>query len=1009
MTTTSPTPPNYLLDTEQLLESAGDAAYRQGLRYFKDDHVIEAYEAQGQLLALVDEVDSEMPFQVALGYTHQRALEVECDCHCNPSRLCGHAVAALLSFTAQQEESGYLSARESAIQDRIKRGQTEVRAEPLDPQGGFGLWTASSLDPGPGPQGQRRYRVTLRALEERLNHCSCLDFANNQLGTCKHIEAALYQVRKRIDSTGTALPPPKPFIYHSWQEGPAIRIQRTQALSPELATLIDRYFDAQGHFVAELPEDFFALCDALYGCEEIVVGEDARQAVAHLATEQAHKLKSQAISRRILDSEGRMPGINTRLYPYQIEGVAFLAGNGRALLADDMGLGKTLQAIAAANWLVAESGIRRVLIVCPASLKQQWAREIERFTGYDSQVIQGSARQRQAQYRQDKTFFIANYELILRDLEVINTTLAPDLLILDEAQRIKNWRTQVATATKQIPSRYAFVLTGTPLENRLEDLYSLMQVVDQQLLGPLWRYLADFHIRDDKGKVLGYRNLSELRQRIAPVMLRRNRSIVSAQLPDRTTTRLDVPLTDAQWQLHDSALATASRLASIAKRRPLTPTERNRLMAALQQARMACNAAGLIDPEIKGSPKLRELKTLVEELCLESGRKMVVFSQWRTMTDLIAEMLAKLGVGFVHLHGGIPSHKRGALMDRFAKDDGVMVFLSTDAGGTGLNLQSATVLVNIDIPWNPAVLEQRNARIHRLGQQDKVQIILMIAEDSYEARVYQLVNSKQTLFDNVVSPDATEDVVGVSQKALSLVVDELNREPEGEIVDAEAETAAVDATAAAVEPPPVSAPQDSVADDQAINFGIAALQAQFGPRIAQMLAKGGGLLLILDQVMVEDEAFVDQLEIAIPVALLDERSLRQLQRLGDTPLGDAETIPLKDQPPFPSRWLLQAQKHLRAAELLREQQLDSGVLELLACACAAVATEIASQPQRLPVEQLSVWLYTEALPQQWLDEEQAGQINRLLGLRAASQIPASLMDEVYQNAQAWIAPYLARL
>jgi SNF2 family DNA or RNA helicase len=146
---------------------------------------------------------------------------------------------------------------------------------------------------------------------------------------------------------------------------------------------------------------------------------------------------------------------------------------------------KTLQAIAAANWLINESGIRRVLILCPASLKHQWAREIQKFTSQATQVVQGNAEARMAQYRQGATFFILNYEIALRDLSVINEQLAPDLLILDEAQRIKNWRTQIATAVKRIQSRYAFVLTGTPLENRLEDLYSLMQVVDQHLLGPL--------------------------------------------------------------------------------------------------------------------------------------------------------------------------------------------------------------------------------------------------------------------------------------------------------------------------------------------------------------------------------------------------------------------------------------------------------------------------------------------------------------------------------------------
>jgi SNF2 family DNA or RNA helicase len=352
------------------------------------------------------------------------------------------------------------------------------------------------------------------------------------------------------------------------------------------------------------------------------------------------------------------------------------------------------------------------------------------------------------QYRKGKGFYVVNYELVMRDLSIINSDLSPDLLILDEAQRIKNWRTKIAGAVKQIGSRYAFVLTGTPLENRLEDLYSLLQVIDPRVLGPLWRYLVDFHITDDRGKVLGYRNLSELRRRLAPVMLRRDRSLVRDQLPERMVTRVDVPMSALQQEIHDDAVKAAALLAQIMRRRPLTPGEQNRMMAALQRARMACNAAALVDPDrvkeqAKGragdlsssAPKLDELETLLDELCRVAGLKAVVFSQWAMMTELVEQRLRRMGLGSVRLHGGVPTANRGKLMDRFRDDDAVQVFISTDAGGVGLNLQNAAVLINLDIPWNPAVLDQRIARVHRLGQKQKVQAILLVAPDSYEERV----------------------------------------------------------------------------------------------------------------------------------------------------------------------------------------------------------------------------------------------------------------------------------
>jgi SNF2 family DNA or RNA helicase len=290
-----------------------------------------------------------------------------------------------------------------------------------------------------------------------------------------------------------------------------------------------------------------------HGGGELLIGDDALGYARRLADDAARELRARDIGQRIRDGGGRLPEIRARLYPYQVDGVAFLAGRGRALLADDMGLGKTLQAIAAAYWLHRNENVERALIVCPASLKFQWVREIQRFTGAEAHLVQGRSDERAVQYRKGKGFYVINYELVLRDLSVINETLAPDLLILDEAQRIKNWRTKIAAAIKRIPSRYAFVLSGTPLENRLEDLYSLMQVVDPRVLGPLWRYLADFHVTDERGKVLGYRNLSELRRRLTPVMLRRDRGWSATSCRTASSSVATSRCRRSSAELHDDA------------------------------------------------------------------------------------------------------------------------------------------------------------------------------------------------------------------------------------------------------------------------------------------------------------------------------------------------------------------------------------------------------------------------------------------------------------------------
>ncbi|MCF8005057.1 MAG: SWF/SNF helicase family protein, partial [Chromatiaceae bacterium] len=261
---------------------------------------------------------------------------------------------------------------------------------------------------------------------------------------------------------------------------------------------------------------------------------------------------------------------------------------------------------------------------------------------------------------------------------------------------------------------------------------------------------------------------------------------------------VDVPMSELQKEIHDDAINAAAILAQIMKRRPLTPSEQNRMMAALQRARMACNAAALVDPELaqkrhgSSAPKLDELETLLDEVCRLAGLKVVVFSQWAVMTELVEQRVRAMKLGSVRLHGGVPTANRGVLMDRFRDDDAIQVFISTDAGGVGLNLQNAAVLINLDIPWNPAVLEQRIARVHRLGQRQKVQAILLVAPDSYEERVLGLVQGKRELFDNVVHADATEDVVSVSKRLAEVLADDLTRAS----ASASAE-GAVDSTAAA--------------------------------------------------------------------------------------------------------------------------------------------------------------------------------------------------------------------
>ncbi len=1005
----------FLYDTEQLNTLTSAETVRAGLAYFTENRVFALDVQDRQLIAQVEGSKKDQPYWVELYPGDNNKLKADCDCE-SEENFCKHAIATLYSyadFCINKEQENLGGAVDEAIKERIKKGRNEVNVKLISGNLAFGVWLARSIISA--TYRKMAYHVHIRSLDERKNYCTCPDLATNRLGTCKHIEAVLHFAKKQPDYKKlSALGSPVSFVYLAWESAtePVIRLHKTAKIDAELAEQLSDFFDENNCFKGRLPDDFNYFSAKFNDCDDLLIGDDAVFYVRQCAEDAAQQLRAEQISKQIVQANGVLPDIKARLFPYQTEGVAFLASRGRALLADDMGLGKTLQAISAATWLAGHAGVKKVLVVCPASLKHQWAREIEKFTSQPVQIIQGVVENRMVQYRADALFYIVNYELVMRDLTVISETLKPDLLILDEAQRIKNWRTKIASTIKLIPSRYVFVLTGTPLENRIEDLYSLLQVVDARILGPLWRCLLDFHVTDERGKVIGYRNLSELRRRISPVMLRRNRSMVRDQLPERTEVRLDIPMTAVQQDIHNSAMATAGKLAQIARRRPLTPSESNTLMAALQQARMACNAAGLVDKETEGSPKLDELSRLLEELCLQSNRKVVVFSQWAMMTEMVESLARSLGLGCVRLHGGIPTHKRGELMDQFQQDDAIQVFISTDAGGVGLNLQSASALINLEMPWNPAVLDQRIARIHRLGQKQNVQIFLLLAEDSYEQQVASLVKGKRDLFDNVISPDATEDVVGVSKKMLQTIIDDLTGNEQDSALNEQSEKNSENTevlTVAENTAETRGVAEQAQEDNQQVQSLISKIQEIFKLRIERILASGGGLLVVVNVTELNDDAVAQELsEPDLPVVVITASTLSNLQRLGAaSPISETKTIfeAGESSPDAVNPLLKIALDKLRSAELLIEQGCYAGVMEILATIGLTIAAIAAGRKQIPAMEKASVWLYSEVLPQQLMTTEQINTIVRVISLSQNLDVPDALVEQALGDTQHLVAQY----
>ena len=523
------------------------------------------------------------------------------------------------------------------------RGRTEIaNIEALEPKlGPYGVFRVRSSTGG-------LYDVEIRDLTGRTNSCGCIDHRVNGLGTCKHIEGVLFALKKKLGvrafAAAAAKGSPRVEVFLRCDGDPAPSLGGS-APGAEARAFLGPILGENGALAIR----FGNLGAAPRG--------RARRAGRHpdlapfrsVWIERQRRLASREKARETFLAAvgaGRagFDVVKLPLLPYQREGAAHLAFHERALLADEMGLGKTVQAIAACEILAREKGVGRVLVVSPTSVKAEWEAEIARFTNRAARFVAGLYPERLKFYQTPAFFTLVNYEQVVRDADDINRLLKPDVVILDEAQRIKNWHTKTARRVKSLVSPYAFVLTGTPLENRIDETYSIVQYLDPEIFGPLFRFNRDFYDLDQRGRPEGYKNLDEMHRRLAGVMLRRRKRDVEDELPGRTEKTFFVPMAEEQAKRYGDYEYLARRLASIAQRRPLTKEEFERLQQYLACMRMICDTPAILDPECRVCPKLEELEGVLSELLEEPGRKIVVFSEWVKMLELTRSLAAEMGV-----------------------------------------------------------------------------------------------------------------------------------------------------------------------------------------------------------------------------------------------------------------------------------------------------------------------------------------------------------------------------
>jgi len=474
-------------------------------------------------------------------------------------------------------------------------------------------------------------------------------------------------------------------------------------------------------------------------------------------------------------------------FPYQKIGISFLVHQKKAIVGDVMGLGKTIQAIGAAHILHRQGHIQKVLVICPASLKYQWGNEVEKFTDYSSLVIDGTTKKREKLYKQYEDegimYCLVNYELVRNDLDILKR-MDFDVIVVDEAHRIKNRSSQTYKALIQLDAPYKFALTGTPMQNRPEEIHALMSWIDKTALGPITKFRERHIVTGTKfGRrfvPLGAKRLGEIRRNIAPFMVRRTKEEVAPDLPPLIESQYYVDLNKEQREImsniHELVQSFSQEVEAYFKENPEATThpKENQVMGflgmmisasdhpkllTLSDSQMA-QKVGRPGKKAMTSPKLEALIELSREQIDNGNKKIVVFTQFARMKKLIEERLT-LEFGEQAIAQGIDGSMKAldrqkSLVDFQFNADRIF-FVCTDAANYGINISYAGALFNYDLPWNPSIRAQRNGRIHRIdGQLERYNIIDLISNDSIDEIIWSVIQKKEKLGEKIVGKNKQE-------------------------------------------------------------------------------------------------------------------------------------------------------------------------------------------------------------------------------------------------------------
>ncbi len=426
-------------------------------------------------------------------------------------------------------------------------------------------------------------------------------------------------------------------------------------------------------------------------------------------------------------------------FPYQYEGIGFLYPRYTAVLADEMGLGKTMQAIMTIRLLLRSGELRNVLLVCPKPLVSNLRREFQTWAPeIPLGIIEGDQARRHWQWRQPNTpVKIANYELLMRDRDVLDDTLHFDLVVLDEAQRIKNKSSTTSEVVRSISRTRSWALTGTPIENSPEDLVGIFE------------FLSPGYLRGD----MQPRRMGSL---VQDHILRRTKDMVLADMPPKLFRDAELDLSPEQYETYRTA--EDEGIMRLNEMGPgITIQHVFELVLRLKQI---CN----FDPVTGASSKLERLEADLEEV-VASGQKAILFTQWVVTIARLREKLARFGT--LEYHGQMPNKQRETVIEQFKNDPSKrLIMMSYGAGSVGLNLQFCRYVFLFDRWWNPAIEDQAINRAHRIGVSGPVTVTRMLTMGTIEERINQVLDEKRELFNSILSHTGAPTRTGMTQNEI---------------------------------------------------------------------------------------------------------------------------------------------------------------------------------------------------------------------------------------------------